>query len=78
MTYKIVPIVAHLQKNQTQQDLGRMFEETINKYAADGWQYVRTETLKTLVEGSKGCLGLGLIGASPNFYMEMHMIVFEK
>ena len=74
MEYKVVsikPVQVDGNAMQVAQDL----ENLIKKYHAEGWQYVRVESLKTWVTGDKGCFGFG---ATQGYYVENQMIVFTK
>lgn len=75
MEYKVVGIVPSQTEKESINDLAQRFEDIIKKHTTDGWEYVRTESLKTWVKGNSGCFGFG---ATPSFYMERQMIVFKK
>ena len=75
MEYKVIGIVPVLDEKQNINDLAKQFEDMIKKHTTDGWEYVRTESLKTWVNGNKGCFGFG---ATPGFYAEKQLMIFRK
>jgi hypothetical protein len=77
MQYKVIPFVASLdQKNQSSsQHVAEQLEKIIAKYNAEGWAYVRLESVTTHVAGANGCFGLG---ATPAYNTSKQVIVFEK
>jgi len=75
MEYKVVPIIPTLKQDQTINHIALDFESVIQKYAAEGWQYQRVESLQIWVDGSDGCFGLG---ATPGYHVVKQMIVFKK
>lgn len=75
MNYKVVPIHPVQKDKENETHVAQEFESLLNRYQKEGWEYVRTESLKTWVDGDKGCFGLG---AKPGFYSEKQMVVFKK
>ncbi|WP_437671283.1 hypothetical protein [Sorangium sp. So ce131] len=47
----------------------------INAKAAEGWRYVRLESVEIHQDGTAGCFG---IGATPSRLIRFDMAVFEK
>lgn len=76
MEYKVVPIFPVQKKNEDAKALAQNFEIMIQNYNAQGWQYIRTESLKVWVDGNSGCFGI--VGATPGYYAERQMLVFKK
>lgn len=74
MEYKVVPVTPVMNRRQTLDDVGKDFEFVINKYAAQGWNYVRLENLHIWVAVG-GCFGFFSTGG---YYEIKHMLVFSK
>jgi hypothetical protein len=75
MEYKAIAINP-VQKDQTNdKQVAQDFEDLLQKYNAEGWQYIRTESLKTWVNPVGGCFGLG---EKPGYYSEKQMVIFKK
>lgn len=76
MEYKVVPFVASIDhKKGTSEHVAEQLEQLINKYASEGWNYVRLEGVTTFVEPDNGCFGFG---GKPGFATTRQMIVFSK
>lgn len=75
MEYKVIAIVPIQKEKETVMHVAQEFENIIKKYNSDGWEYIRTESLKTWVSPSGGCFG---IGQTPGFYQEKQMIIFKR
>lgn len=75
MEYKVVSIVPVQREKETGTHVAQELESLIKKYHSDGWEYLRVESLKTWVDGDKGCFG---IGGTPGYYAEKQMVVFKK
>lgn len=77
MEYKVVGFVPSLKQEGKEKVLlvAPQLEEVINKYAKEGWSYVRLEQVTTHVKGTDGCFG---IGAKPASITSRQMIVFRK
>jgi hypothetical protein len=77
MQYKVIPFVASLdQKNQfSSQHVAEQLEKIIVQHNADGWTYVRLESVTTFVAGDAGgCFRSG----KPAYNTARQVIVFEK
>jgi hypothetical protein len=74
MEYKVVYIAPVQRSNQSGQLIAQDLETVIKKYVADGWIYVRVESIQTWVQPSF-CFALngGKAGYSTN-----QMIVFYR
>jgi hypothetical protein len=79
MTYKVVPFTATIVKGQTHDAAAAQLEITINQHAEEGWEYVRLETVSTIVTtpADPGCLGIGATPAS-HIQTVFYMIVFRR
>lgn len=77
MEYKVVGFVPSLKQDGKEKVLlvAPQLESLINKYAEEGWKYVRLEQVTTHVKGTNGCLG---IGGNPATVTTRQLIVFEK
>jgi len=76
MQYKVVPFVASIgHKNGTSEDVANQLESLINEYAAQGWSYIRLESVTTFVNPDNGCFGFG---AKPGYETTRQMVVFGK
>lgn len=75
MEYKVVPINPIQREKETEVHVAQEFEAMIKKYNAEGWEYLRTESLKIWVNGDNGCFGFG---GKPGYYSEKQMVVFKK
>lgn len=75
MEYKVVPIVPIQKDKETAAHVAQEFEALIKKYNSEGWEYIRTESLKTWVAGDNGCFGFN---AKQGFFDERQMVIFRK
>jgi hypothetical protein len=75
MEYKVVSIVPVQKDKENIQHIAQELENLINKYNADGWEYIRVENLMTWVNPVNGCFGLG---ATAGYYSQQQMVVFRK
>jgi hypothetical protein len=76
MRYKVVPFVATLQnKGATSLHSAQQLEQLINQYAAQGWDYVRVESVTTFIHGENGCFGFG---KTPGVTTAHQMVVFSQ
>ncbi len=76
MEYKVIPFTATLdQKKETKAVVALQLENLINRYSADGWNYVRLESVSTYIQPDNGCFGFG---AKPGYMSSYQMVVFSK
>jgi hypothetical protein len=76
MEYKVVPFTATLdQKKETAVVVAGQLETLITRQAAEGWAYLRLESVSTYVQADAGCFG---IGAKPGYMASYQMAVFQK
>jgi hypothetical protein len=75
MQYKVVPFTARLTQKDTTQTVAQQLEALIQKGAEQGWDYVRLESVETIIQGNGGCFGFG---ATPDRTTFFKMIVFSK
>ncbi|MBI5170553.1 MAG: DUF4177 domain-containing protein [Candidatus Eisenbacteria bacterium] len=85
MRYDVVPFTANIIAGQGAKAAASQLADIINQHAADGWEYVRLESVQTLVttpgiEGSAGCMGFGARPGVPDSedVRFVYMIVFRK
>ena len=72
MEYKVVPFTPN---NPTTDAVAEHLEKFINHYAAQGWNYVRLESVTTFIGPDNGCFGFG---GRPGFTTAKQMVVFSK
>lgn len=75
MQYKVMPFVASVSNNQGSAAAATQLEGLVNQNSAQGWEYVRMESVQTVIAGTKGCFG---IGATPAIMTVYSMVVFRK
>ena len=79
MTYTVVPFTANIVRGQGAKDAADQLSKLINHYAGQGLEYVRLESVETIITtpANAGCFG---IGATPASYepVNLYMIVFKS
>lgn len=76
MEYKVVPFTATLnQQKETTSAVADQLEILIKRLDAQGWEYVRLESVSTYVQPDSGCFGLG---GKPGYMASYQMIVLRK
>ena len=68
MNYKVVPFVAKLNQSDTTTAVANQLDALINDMSSQGWEYVRLESVATVIKGApgqNGCFGLGATPAEP-------------
>jgi len=76
MDYKVVPFTASIDPIKgTSSNVADQLQSLINDYSLKGWEYVRLESVTTIVKPDMGCFGLG---AKPGFTIYSQMAVFKK
>jgi len=76
MQYKSVPFVISVSRNSDPAgSIASALETLINRYAQEGWEYVRLENINSEVLPSSGCFGFG---AKPGYNITRHVAVFKK
>ncbi|WP_158797881.1 hypothetical protein [Pedobacter sp. L105] len=75
MEYKVVPFVAVInQQKETTKVVADQLEQLIQKFHAEGWEYLRLESVSTYVQPESGCFG----GGTPGRMTAHQMVVFTK
>lgn len=74
-SYKVVPFVASIDSVQGSAEAAAQLENLIQHYSNQGWEYVRLESVETVVVGNDGCFG---IGATPAQLTAYSMAVFRQ
>jgi hypothetical protein len=75
MEYKAISILPVKKASDVGTELANNYQLTINKYASEGWEYVRLETLRAWVPSASGCFGFS---NTPGYFTENYVIVFRK
>lgn len=76
MKYKVVPFIASLnQKNTSAEAAAEQLESMITRHATLGWQYIRLESVTTVILPESGCFGLS---TKPGYTTVKQLLVFEK
>lgn len=58
MQYRVVPFNAAISLKEGANEAAAQLEVLIRQVVAEGWEYVRLETIPTYVAGDNGCFGL--------------------
>jgi len=79
MQYDVVPFTANILRGQGAADAAQQLSQLVNQRAQAGWEYVRLESVSTIVTtpANAGCMG---IGATPATSVEtvVYMAVFRQ
>lgn len=79
MNYTIVPFTASIVSGQGAAEAAEQLSQMINHYATQGLEYVRLESVETIITtpANAGCFGFGGTPASsvPTIY---YMVVFKS
>lgn len=75
MEYKVISITPIKKASDVGTELANNYQATINKYAMEGWEYVRLETISAWIPGTSGCFGFS---NTPGRFSENYVIVFRK
>lgn len=79
MNYTVVPFTANIVRGQGATEAADQLSQMINHYASQGLQYVRLESVSTIVTTPPvaGCFGLG--GTPPSSVETVvYMVVFKS
>ena len=78
MQYTVVPFTANITRGQGSADAAQQLEQMINHYSQQGWEYVRLESVSTIITtpADSGCLGFGATAAS-HAETIVYMVVFQ-
>lgn len=79
MRYTVVPFTANIVAGQGASDAADQLSQMINHYADQGLQYVRLESVSTIITtpAVAGCFGLGGVPASSTETV-VYMAVFKS
>jgi hypothetical protein len=79
MKYTVVPFTASIVKGQGANEAAEQLSQMINHYASQGLEYVRLESVSTIVTtpANAGCFGIGGTPAS-NLETVVYMVVFRS
>lgn len=75
MQYKIVPFTAQISKSDSTAAVASQMQSTIDTFIAEGWEYLRMDSVQTNVAASNGCFG---IGSQPGFTTSFNVLVFKR
>lgn len=78
MQYTVVPFTASITRGQGAAEAAQQLSQMINHQAQQDWEYVRLESVSTIITtpGSAGCLGLGATPATQD-QTNVYMVVFR-
>lgn len=77
MEYKVVPFVATAnQQNMSSNIIAQQLENLILVQSAQGWKYVRLESVSTYIQPIEGCFGIGR--QKPGYMTSYQVAVFTK
>ena len=78
MEYTVVPFTANITRGQGATDAAQQLSQVINHYAQQGWEYVRMESVSTIITtpANAGCAGFGATPAS-QAQTTVYMVVFR-
>jgi hypothetical protein len=79
MKYTVVPFTANIVKGQGANEAAEQLSQMINHYASQDLEYVRLESVSTIVTtpANAGCFGIGGTPAS-NLETVVYMVVFRS
>lgn len=75
MEFKIVPFSAKITQNDSSSAVASQMQSIINANLAEGWEYMRMDSVQTNVTGTSGCFG---IGAQPGYTTSVNVLVFRR
>lgn len=75
MQYHVVPFTANIVRGQGGDAAAKQLADVINHYAQQNWEYVRLESVRTIIGATAGCMGFG---ATPAIETIVYMIVFRQ
>lgn len=91
MKYKVIPFKADLMAGEGNTKAAAQLEQLVNQQVADGWKYVRLESIQTVVTtpgkasipGTNGCVGIGATPPTPAIpdrreVFQVYVAVFER
>ena len=78
MTYTVVPFTANIIRGQGADEAAQQLSKMVNHYADRGMEYVRLESVRTIITtpADAGCFGFGGTPAS-NVETVVYMVVFK-
>jgi len=79
LKYTVVPFTANIMRGQGAAEAADQLSQMINHYAAQGLEYVRLESVSTIVTTppNAGCFGFGGTPAS-SIETVLYMVVFKS
>ena len=79
MKYTVVPFTANIVRGQGASEAADQLSQMINHYAEQGLEYVRLESVSTIVTtpAAAGCFGIGGVPAS-SIETVVYMAVFKS
>jgi len=79
MQYFVEPFTANIIAGQGAGVAAQQLSQLINQRAQEGWEYLRLESVSTIVTtpANSGCMGIGATPAS-SVQVEVYMAVFRQ
>ena len=79
MKYTVVPFTANIVRGQGANEAAKQLSQMINSYAGQGLEYVRLESVSTIITtpANAGCFGFGGTPAS-SVETVVYMVVFKS
>jgi hypothetical protein len=59
MQFKSIPFIATVKQSATTQQVANQLQEMLNTQTADGWTFDTIQTVKTIIQPTNGCFGIG-------------------
>jgi hypothetical protein len=75
MQFKSIPFIAKVKQSGTTTDVAKQLQSLIDTQATNGWAFETVETVKTIIQPTNGCFGLG---AKPMFIDYISVATFIK
>lgn len=77
MKYKVIPFTATANhQNMSAEIIAKQLENLIIVQIAEGWEYVRLESISTYIQPIEGCFGIGQ--QKPGYMTSYQVAVFKK
>lgn len=75
MEYKVVPFTAKITRNDSSMTVAQQVQAIIDHNVAEGWEYMRMESVATSVAPTNGCFGFG---GQPGFSTSFQILIFRR
>jgi hypothetical protein len=74
MDFKVVPFTAKINREDTTAIVADQMQRIIDDHVREGWEYLRMDSVQTVIAGDSGCFG---IGAQPPVNTVYNVLVFK-